>query len=59
MVIAMITVWMMQMPINQVVHMVAMRYGFMPTFRSMNMSRFMTTAMVVWRALIGILRIHR
>jgi len=49
-VVAMATVRMMQVPINQVVHMVSMRNGGVPASFSMNVPLVVTAARVRWRA---------
>lgn len=55
----MVTVRMVQMAIHQVVHMIAMRHRLMATARSMHMIWRMSGAVMVGRAAIGILRVHR
>ncbi|MDQ0032912.1 indole-3-glycerol phosphate synthase [Variovorax boronicumulans] len=54
MIIAMVPVWMMKVAVNQVVDVIAMRHGFMAAVGTVNMSRLMTRAAMVRRALIGI-----
>jgi len=54
MVIAVIAMRMMQVAIDQVVHVVAVRYCLMPAARAMDMSRGMAAAVVVRRALIWV-----
>ncbi|MDQ0039676.1 hypothetical protein J2W33_000556 [Variovorax boronicumulans] len=53
-IIAMVPVWMMKVAVNQVVDVIAMRHGFMAAVGTVNMSRLMTRAAMVRRALIGI-----
>ena len=47
MVVAVIAVRMVQMPVNQVVNVVAVRNGRMTAVRTMHMASFMTAALVV------------
>jgi hypothetical protein len=58
MIIAMISMWVMQVTINQVVHVVTMRDGFMPTSWAMHVARFMSTAVVLRRTFIRIMWRH-
>lgn len=58
MIIAMVAMRMMQMPVHQIVDMVAVRYGLMPTPRSMHMPGLVSGAAMIRRAAIGILRRH-
>ena len=53
-IVAVITVWMMKMPINQVVYMVAMRHGIVPTPGPMHMRFIMPPAAMLGGASIGI-----
>jgi hypothetical protein len=54
----MIAVRMMQMTIDQVVHMVTVRDWLMPAIRSMHVSGVMLGAIVLWCALVRIMRAH-
>lgn len=54
-VIAMIAVRMVQMPIDEIADVVAVRDGFVATARTVNVTRFMTRAGVVRRAAIRVL----
>jgi hypothetical protein len=56
MIVAVITVRMMKMPINQVVYMIAMRHRIVPTPRPMHMRFIMPPAAMLGRASIGIRR---
>ena len=49
-VVAVSVVWMMQMTVHQVVHMVAMRNSLMTTARTMNVICIVTATFVVWCA---------
>lgn len=51
MVIAMVAVWMMKVPIHQVVGMVAMRDLFMTAVRAMDVIRRVPAAVVLGRAI--------
>jgi hypothetical protein len=55
-VVAMIAVRMMQVAVDQVVDMIAMRHRFVPASRLVDMSRFMTAAVVARCALVRIFR---
>ena len=52
----MIAVGMVQMTINQVVHVIAVRHGFMTTARAVDMARVVRAARMALGALIGIRR---
>ncbi|WP_186064821.1 hypothetical protein [Burkholderia gladioli] len=54
MVVAVITVWMMQVAIDEIVNVIAMRHRFVAATRPVNMPRFMTTTLVVGRAALRI-----
>ena len=54
MIVAMVTVRMMQMSIDEIVHMIAVRHRLMPTVRTVLMGRFMCAAVMCRRAGIGI-----
>lgn len=54
MVIAMISMRMVQVAIHQVVHMVTVGNCRMPAARAMNVAGFMSAAIVVWRAAVGV-----
>lgn len=45
---------MVQMPVDKVIYMIAVRNGLMPATRPMNMAWLMTAATMVRRATIGI-----
>lgn len=53
-VVAMVTVRVMQMTIDQIVHVVAVGHGLMPTARAMHMAGLVTLATVLRRAGIGV-----
>lgn len=55
MVIAMVTMGVVEMAVHEIVDMVAVRYGFVAAARPMHMPRFMAGAPVVWCASV---RIH-
>ena len=46
MIVAVVTVWMMQMPIDQIVNVIAMGNGRMPAARTMHMPLIVTLALV-------------
>jgi hypothetical protein len=46
-VVAVIAMRMMEMPIDKVIHMIAMRHGLMSASWAMHMSRLMPTAAVI------------
>lgn len=54
MVVAMITMWVVQMAINQIVHMISMRHCFVATTRTMHMGSIVAAAPMVWCTLIRI-----
>jgi hypothetical protein len=54
MIIAMIIVWVMKMPIDQVINMVAMRNCLVSTLRPMHMSRCMPRAIVPRGAILRV-----
>ena len=56
MVVAVITVRMVQVPVYQIVHMVTMGYRGMAATRSMYVIGCMTGALVLWRAGVGVRR---
>ena len=56
MVVAVITVRMVQVPVNQVIHMVTMGYSRVAATRSVHMVGCMTSALVLWRAGVGVRR---
>lgn len=59
MIVAVSTVWMMQITIHQVIHMVAMRYGFVAAVGTVRVGLSIAgRAAVVRRALVGIRRSH-
>ena len=51
----MIAVGMVQMTVNQIVHVIAVRHSFMATTRAVDMARVVRAARMALRALIGIL----
>jgi len=55
-VVAMITMGMMKVAIDQVIDVVAVRYGLVPASRTMNVARIMAAAIVVGRTLIRVFR---
>jgi hypothetical protein len=57
-IVAMVAVGMVQMSIDQVVGMVAMRHGFVSAAWAVPMRRIMSAAAVVRRAAVGIRRAH-
>ena len=52
MVIAVVTVRVVKVTVNQVIDMIAMRYWLVSTARAVNVARFVATA--IWRALVRI-----
>lgn len=58
MIIAMITVGMVQMAINQIIDVITMRHGFMSTAGAMHMAGLMALAMVIRCAAIRIFIAH-
>ena len=54
MVVAVVAVRVVQVPVHEVVHVVAVRHGLVPATRSVNVTRIMTAALVCRRALVGI-----
>ena len=58
MVIAVIPVRVMQMAVHKIVDVVAVWHGLVPAARSVNVTGFVTPAVMVRRALIGIGRAH-
>ena len=56
MIIAVVAVWMVQVPINQVIHMVTMGYRRMAAARSVLMIGGMTGTLVLWRTGVGVCR---
>ena len=58
-VVAVSAVRVVQVAIDQVVHVVAVRNGFVAAALSMNMALVVPRALVRWRALIGVLLAHR
>ena len=56
MVVAVIAVRMMQMAVDEIVDMVAMRYRLVPASRTVLVARLMSGAPVLRRAAIGVLR---
>jgi hypothetical protein len=56
MVVAVVAVRMVQVPVNQVVHMVTMGYRRMSTAWSMHVIGCMTSALVLRRAGLGVRR---
>jgi hypothetical protein len=57
-IVAVIAMWMVEMTIDEVIDVIAMRHGLMSTSRPMHMSGLMTTAPVIWRAPIWVFRAH-
>ena len=55
MVIAVVTVWMVQASVNEIVDVVAVGHGFVATPRSMHVPRFLAAARMQRRAAIGVL----
>ena len=53
-IVTMISVWMMQMAVHQIVDVIPVRNCFLATPWSMNMVGIMSVAIVVWRTDIGI-----
>ena len=56
MIVTMITMWMMQVAIDQVIGMVTMRNGFVTAIGPMHMIRCVTAATVCWGASCGVRR---
>ncbi|HUB50198.1 MAG TPA: hypothetical protein VMB73_34945 [Acetobacteraceae bacterium] len=54
----MIAVRMVKMAVHEVIHVIAMRHGFMPATGAMHMSWLMSRAAVAWRAVVRICRAH-
>lgn len=54
----MVTVWVMQVPIDEVVDMIPMRDRLMPTAGTMNVALLMASAAVIRRAGGGVLFCH-
>lgn len=54
MVVTMVAMGMVQMPINQVVGVVAVRHGFVSATRPMHMARFVSRATMIGRAAVRI-----
>ena len=59
MVVTMPVMHMVQVAIHQIIHMVAMRYGFMPATGTVHVAGFMSAARVAAGAILRILRRHR
>ena len=59
MVIAVVTVRMVQMAVHQVIDMIAMRHQLMAAARAVHMACGVTGALVAWRAALGIVGAHR
>jgi hypothetical protein len=57
-IVAMIAVRMVEMPIDQVIHVIAMRHGLMSTSWTVYMARLVTAAAMIWRAMVWILCAH-
>lgn len=57
-VVAMIAMRMVEMPIDKVVHVIAVRHDLMSASRPMHVSRLMTPAAMRRRALIGVVRVY-
>lgn len=55
MIVAVISVWMMQATIDQIIDVIAMRDGFMATSRTVDMTRLLATASIIGGASIGVL----
>jgi hypothetical protein len=54
----MVAMGMVQMAIHQVIEVVPMRYYFVAAVHAVNMVLLMPGAVMSWRALLGILRVH-
>jgi hypothetical protein len=54
MIVTVITIRMMQMTIDKIIDMIAMRHRFVPTTRSMFVADLVTAAIVVGRAALGV-----
>jgi hypothetical protein len=55
-VVAMISMGMVQVPVDKIVDVVAMWHRLVPAPRAMNMARRMSATVVAWRALVGVVR---
>ena len=53
-VVAMITVWMMEVSIYDIINVIAVRYGFVSTAWTMNVVCIVSAAPMIWCAYIGI-----
>lgn len=58
MVVAVVPVMMVQVPIDKVIDMIAMRYGLVPAIRAVNVLFVMPRTIMGRRALVGIGRAH-
>ena len=58
MIVAVVPVVVVKVPIDQVIDMVAVRYGLMPAIRAVNVLFVMCGAIMSRRALVGIGRAH-
>lgn len=58
MIVAVVAMWMVQMTIHQIVHMITMRYRLMSTARTMHMLLSMSRAMMIGSTTIGVHRTH-
>lgn len=56
MIVAVIAVWVVQMAIDQIVHMIAVRHGFVPAAGAVDMLRIVCTARVTFSAYIRVRR---
>jgi hypothetical protein len=54
----MVAMWMMQVTVDQVVDMVAVRHRLVAAVWTMLVAFWMTAAVVVWRAAVGVRRAH-
>ena len=54
----MIAVRMVQMPVDDVVHVITMRHGLVPTVRAVNVVGFVTCTRMIGRAIGRIVRSH-
>lgn len=59
MVVAVATVWVMQVAVHQVIDMITMRHRLMAAARPVDMICRMAVALMTWRAALWIVRIHR
>jgi hypothetical protein len=59
MVVAVLAVRVVQVTVHQVVHMIPVRHRLMATSRAMPVVRFMGSAIMIGRALRGVLWVHR